>query len=399
MTRMAKRRSMIRFRCFRYSNTLCVRMGWLMMMRMTKVPTRGNRNHVLRIHAFHAKRLYICLLPREEQQYTGKQIDKSGKERSFRERGRESLRCRRLSEKPIDCGRAFNRIFRVLLATIVEMAKSPEKSSFSVTCSLLSQYIKEKGSLADLGLGMPTRVLDSAPLDAYRPLTTMSLLPGVGVTEDETKDKKSMELFPQSIDFRAAKEETKEQEKSQLTIFYGGKVLVFDNFPAEKANDLMQLASKGQNFTSGTTSLVASGAAATPAVDTQTSPASGKPPASFPAQSQPNFSGKLLNSASANFSGFHAQHTPCLQDGLSFMIFLIIVLICCKTDLPIARKASLHRFLEKRKDRINAKSPYQPINSSGSKDVTTVKEEEISQPWLGLGSHVLKPGLSSDCSR
>ncbi|KAL0912199.1 hypothetical protein M5K25_018159 [Dendrobium thyrsiflorum] len=240
------------------------------------------------------------------------------------------------------------------------MAKRPEKSSFSVTCSLLSQYIKEKGSLADLGLGMPTRVLDSASLgkpEAYRPLATMSLLPGVGVTDDETKDKKSMELFPQSINFSSAKAETKDQKKSQLTIFYGGKVLVFDDFPAEKANDLMQLASKGQNFTSGTTSLVASGAT-TPAVDTQSSPASGKPPASFPAQSQPNFS-----------------------------------------DLPIARKASLHRFLEKRKDRINAKSPYQPIKSSGSKDVTTVKEEEISQPWLGLGSHVLKPGLSSDCSR
>ncbi|PKU84925.1 Protein TIFY 10A [Dendrobium catenatum] len=204
----------------------------------------------------------------------------------------------------------------------------------------MSQYIKEKGSLADLGLGLPTRVLDSAPLDisrsrkklcgkpdAYRPPTTMSLLPGVvGVADDETKDKKSMELSPQSIDFRPAKAETKEQEKSQLTIFYGGKVLVFDNFPAEKANDLMQLASKGQNFSSGTTSLVAS-------------------------------------------------------------------------DLPIARKTSLHRFLEKRKDRINAMSPYQPIKSSGSKDVTTVKEEEIRQPWLGLGSPESNPGLSSDCSR
>ncbi|QCE13591.1 hypothetical protein DEO72_LG11g585 [Vigna unguiculata] len=33
-------------------------------------------------------------------------------------------------------------------------AKSPEKSSFSQTCSLLSQYIKEKGSFGDLTLGM-----------------------------------------------------------------------------------------------------------------------------------------------------------------------------------------------------------------------------------------------------
>ena len=37
----------------------------------------------------------------------------------------------------------------------------------------------------------------------------------------------------------------REKEKHQLAIFYNGKVLVFDNFPAEKANDLMQMAGKG----------------------------------------------------------------------------------------------------------------------------------------------------------
>lgn len=37
----------------------------------------------------------------------------------------------------------------------------------------------------------------------------------------------------------------REQEKRQLTIVYGGKVLVFDDFPSEKAKDLMQMASKG----------------------------------------------------------------------------------------------------------------------------------------------------------
>nr|GEY20320.1 hypothetical protein [Tanacetum cinerariifolium] len=50
--------------------------------------------------------------------------------------------------------------------------------------------------------------------------------------------------------------------------------------------------------------------------------------------------------------------------------------------LPIARKASLARFLEKRKDRITARSPYQVQESS---------KQEDGKSWLGLGaqSHVL----------
>lgn len=40
--------------------------------------------------------------------------------------------------------------------------KSGEKSNFAVTCSLLSQYIKEKGSIADLGLGMAPHPQETA---------------------------------------------------------------------------------------------------------------------------------------------------------------------------------------------------------------------------------------------
>ncbi|KAJ6844964.1 pnFL-2 [Iris pallida] len=56
------------------------------------------------------------------------------------------------------------------------------------------------------------------------------------------------------------------------------------------------------------------------------------------------------------------------------------------SNLPIARKASLHRFLEKRKDRISAKAPYQVKDSPAN----SAKAAAESQPWLGLN-----PSLSS----
>ena len=36
-----------------------------------------------------------------------------------------------------------------------------------------------------------------------------------------------------------------ESQSAQLTIFYGGQVMVFDDFPAEKAKQVIDLANKG----------------------------------------------------------------------------------------------------------------------------------------------------------
>ncbi|KAG0499482.1 hypothetical protein HPP92_003740 [Vanilla planifolia] len=215
-----------------------------------------------------------------------------------------------------------------------ETARRPEKSSFSMTCSLLSQYIKEKGSFADLGIGMPGKTTP----------TTMSLLPGVDVSgEDFTDSKeenvtKSMELFPKTVGFGTTSPpvETKKPEKAQLTIFYGGKIMVFDNFPAEKAQDLMQLAGKRQNFNCVTQ-------------------ISEVPPVATP---------KTCPSP---------VNTGAAQPNLS--------------HLPIARKASLHRFLEKRKDRISAIAPYQLSGNTESMAASSAKEEISQQPWLGLGQN------------
>ncbi|XP_008778980.2 protein TIFY 10a-like [Phoenix dactylifera] len=264
---------------------------------------------------------------------------------------------------------------------MTEMGRKPGersgvKSNFSLTCSRLSQYIKGNGRIADLGLGMAPRPQETTigKAEAFRPPTTMCFLPGADISgaaerepavDDGFSQGNAMELFPQSAGFGDVARKTsvvREPEKGQLTIFYGGRVLVFDHFPAEKAEDLMQMASKGssnaQNF----------GYAPPSAKATQ-------------ALAHPNGLRKENPVPSAVARG-HAQKPA--QPYVS--------------DLPIARKESLRRFLEKRKDRVNAKAPYQ-VNGS-SEMVAAVKRED-SQPWLGLGPQVSIAGLTlnSECSR
>jgi jasmonate ZIM domain-containing protein len=165
--------------------------------------------------------------------------------------------------------------------------------------------------------------------------------------------KETMNLFPQNAGFcsEAAGQGTpdaREKEKRQLTIFYAGKVLVFDNFPAEKANDLMQMAGKGASV-SQNSALLPSPAVAAISDSTKV--------AAVPAAPVP------LVSAQKNAA-----------------------------DIPQAPKASLRRFLEKRKDRLTAKAPYQ---SSPSDAATPVKKEmPENQPWLGLGPQTTSPDLS-----
>uniref|UniRef100_A0A0E0LNA8 Protein TIFY n=1 Tax=Oryza punctata TaxID=4537 RepID=A0A0E0LNA8_ORYPU len=223
-------------------------------------------------------------------------------------------------------------------------------TSFAMACSLLSRYVRQNGAAAaELGLGIrgEAEATRAAP-------ATMSLLPG----EAERK-KETMELFPQSAGFGqqdaaaadadAAREQ--EPEKRQLTIFYGGKVLVFNDFPADKAKGLMQLASKGSPVAPQ------NAAAPAPAIVTDNTKVPMAVPA--PVSSLPTAQVDAQKPARANAS-----------------------------DLPIARKASLHRFLEKRKDRLNAKTPYQASPS----DATPVKKELESQPWLGLGPKPIERG-------
>lgn len=59
-------------------------------------------------------------------------------------------------------------------------------------------------------------------------------------------------------------------------------------------------------------------------------------------------------------------------------------------DMPLARKVSLKRFLEKRKNRLTAADPYPALSSaaaaseSSTKQLPAVKDEGA--PWLGVSS-------------
>lgn len=201
--------------------------------------------------------------------------------------------------------------------TTMAAAKENSKSSFAVTCGLLSRYLREnKGGalqgLAGLGMAPPATAIEGG---AFQPPTTMNLLSGL---EDPKPDTVDVELAVDKGQLLQAP--TGNQDAHQLTIFYGGKVVVVDNFPSTEVKALLQMAN----------------AAGDGAVD-RTVP-----------QSMPG---------------------PAHSD---------------LPDLPIARRNSLHRFLEKRKGRITAKAPYQANSASSAPS----KQANGDKFWLGLGQEV-----------
>lgn len=238
------------------------------------------------------------------------------------------------------------------------LPRSPEKpaSNFSQTCSLLSQYLKEKGTLGDLTLGGPEMLRRAAAANqmnfaAPRPVKSMDLFPqqaGSGYTKEDAARV--------AADSTEAKSATKEPEAAQMTIFYAGQVIVFNDFPADKAKEVMLMASKGS-------------------------------PHNYTLPDTPNLS---------NARNAYAPETvknrvdPVLSHGLPPHHPAINMIQACLTglpeptvsDLPIARRNSLHRFLEKRKDRITAKAPYP---TTGSPATPPSKPAE-SKSWLTLAA-------------
>jgi jasmonate ZIM domain-containing protein len=119
-------------------------------------------------------------------------------------------------------------------------------SRFAVTCGLLRQYMKEQGCVR-LAPGMAMSLKPGA--DA-----AVAAAPG---DELEEGKKTVLELFPQqpgTLKKGSSSQERNEEEPAErtapLTIFYGGKMMVFDDFPAEKADELMKVAGGSCNVAS-----------------------------------------------------------------------------------------------------------------------------------------------------
>lgn len=214
-------------------------------------------------------------------------------------------------------------------------AKAPEKSNFAHTCNLLSQYVKERGGIKDLNLvGISGKKETTGKSDATIP--TVNFLSSIeNVRQSSMQQGKTVDSLPKFASVVPEKEAMESTKNSQMTIFYGGKVLVFDDLPADKAREVMQLASSG--CSSGGDLAVARTEKYSSA---DALPSSSKAPVHVSAQERPQ------TQAEANTS-----------------------------DLPIARRSSLHRFLEKRKDRAVARGPYHQAQNAPSSSSSKNEEQ------------------------
>lgn len=242
--------------------------------------------------------------------------------------------------------------------------KLPEKTMFTQTCTRLREYLKERGPLGgELSLGMslggPENAAATPEASNFFPQTnekTPGFVPSSWNMSSTPRNLKPMNMFLPQPNYGSSEDlpmmsgcvnkpaaaATPEPEKAQMTIFYAGQVIVFNDFPANKAKEVMRLASMGSSKN--------------PNNNTFPSNSVGKPIDSVSLIPSSN----VVPNNMANVLPQEGAAKPPM-------------------NLPIARKASLARFLEKRKDRINARAPYNMID-----ELPAHSKPVESKSWLGL---------------
>ncbi|KAI5055143.1 hypothetical protein GOP47_0030502 [Adiantum capillus-veneris] len=160
--------------------------------------------------------------------------------------------------------------------------------------------------------------------------------------------------WPGMVSNRARIEANAKPSSMQLTIFYGGHVNVYSNISVDRAEAIMHLAAKGDSLPPNvstppfgvTHTMVAPGfCQATTAAENGCFNAQMGAPIHFSAdqasQNGPPPDNKAFDCATPN--------TPSTGTSLQPVV---------PRALPLARKASLARFLEERKERMQMMSPY-----------------------------------------
>ncbi|CAH8388978.1 unnamed protein product [Eruca vesicaria subsp. sativa] len=196
-------------------------------------------------------------------------------------------------------------------------AQPPEKFNFTRRCSLLSRYLKEKGSFGNIDLGL-----------VRKPELDLGLPGNYDQQEKQNVMHKAKGELSSSSGGKAKATNLSEHPdaaSSQLTIFFGGKVLVYNEFPAEKAKEIIQVAKEAKPETEINT-------------QTQINDHKNKSNMVLPDLNEPT-----------DFADVNQQQ----QQQQNQLVE------------RIARRASLHRFFAKRKDRAVARAPYQVNQNAG----------------------------------